>query len=75
VFDPSLPMHEYACAVCRRTVEYQGALPELYPFCSSRCRLVDFGVWLREGYAIERDLRPDEAVEPDTGPHSDADHP
>ncbi|MGH7325910.1 MAG: DNA gyrase inhibitor YacG [Candidatus Rokuibacteriota bacterium] len=25
------------------------------PFCSVVCRLVDLGVWLDEGYRIERD--------------------
>jgi endogenous inhibitor of DNA gyrase (YacG/DUF329 family) len=25
-----------------------------FPFCSARCRLIDLGVWLDEGYAVDR---------------------
>ncbi len=27
------------------------------PFCSSRCRLVDLGKWMREDYKISRELK------------------
>jgi endogenous inhibitor of DNA gyrase (YacG/DUF329 family) len=27
------------------------------PFCSSRCRLVDLGKWMREDYVISRELK------------------
>ena len=68
-------MRAYPCAICKRPVSYQGRLPELYPFCSDRCRMVDLGVWFRERYAIDRDLAPgdDEQTppppEPPGGPH------
>lgn len=39
---------------------YEGRMPELYPFCSPRCKLADLGKWLREQYAIDRDLTPEE---------------
>jgi len=54
-------MRTYRCVICGREVTYEGPLPPLYPFCSSRCKLVDLGKWLREEYAIERDLTPEEA--------------
>lgn len=53
-------MKTYACAICGRPVEYEGVLPPLYPFCSDRCKLVDLGLWLREAYTIDRDLRPED---------------
>ncbi len=50
----------YRCVICEREVEYAGRLPALYPFCSPRCRMADLGRWLREQYAIDRDLTPEE---------------
>ena len=32
------------------------------PFCSSRCKMVDFGRWLGEDYRISEPLRPDHFV-------------
>lgn len=39
------------CPTCRRAV----ALPaqnSCFPFCSERCRAIDLGRWLGEGYRI-----------------------
>ncbi len=36
-----------SCPICGRP-----AAEEARPFCSSRCRRVDLGRWLTEGYAI-----------------------
>lgn len=47
-------MKQYRCPICGREVEYEGRLPELYPFCSPRCRWVDLGRWLQGEYSIER---------------------
>jgi tRNA threonylcarbamoyladenosine biosynthesis protein TsaE len=53
-----LPMKAGApCPVCGRAV----ADPGTAPFCSARCRLVDLGKWLGEGYRITRPLEPDDA--------------
>ncbi len=49
-------MPTYRCAICQSVVEYAGGLPQLYPFCSERCRLVDLGKWFREQYTIDREL-------------------
>ncbi len=54
-------MPTYRCAICDREVRYAGVLPALYPFCSPRCKLVDLGKWLREQYAIDRDLNTEDA--------------
>ncbi|WP_376095118.1 DNA gyrase inhibitor YacG [Roseomonas sp. CCTCC AB2023176] len=39
-----------ACPVCGKP-----AREEARPFCSARCRAVDLGRWLGEGYAIPGD--------------------
>lgn len=53
-------MKSYRCAICGHAVEYEGALPALYPFCCDRCRNVDLGRWLFERYTIDRDITPEE---------------
>jgi endogenous inhibitor of DNA gyrase (YacG/DUF329 family) len=63
----------YSCAICGRSVEYEGGLPSLYPFCSERCKLVDLGRWLREVYTIDRDLRPEDLGRTDA-PAGDSSH-
>jgi hypothetical protein len=45
-------------------MQWSGALPDLYPFCSKRCKLVDLGRWLREKHAIEYHPKPEERPEP-----------
>ncbi|MBK9118465.1 MAG: DNA gyrase inhibitor YacG [Phycisphaerales bacterium] len=56
-------MASYPCATCGHPVEYEGALPARFPFCCERCRMVDLGKWLREEYAIDRDLTPEDLAE------------
>ena len=53
-------MPAYRCTICETEVTYTGKLPELYPFCTERCRLVDLGRWFREAYTIDRDLTPED---------------
>jgi endogenous inhibitor of DNA gyrase (YacG/DUF329 family) len=50
------------CPVCDAAVEL--ATTATVPFCSDRCRLVDLGRWLDEGYSVpvQRRLDDDEAV-------------
>jgi uncharacterized protein len=38
------------CPTCGRSVEYNGN--EFRPFCSERCKLIDFGAWADEEYAF-----------------------
>jgi len=45
------------CPVCDTAVEL--ATTATAPFCSDRCRLVDLGRWLDEGYAVPVPRRPD----------------
>lgn len=54
-------MGSFACTICGATVEYDGSLPSVYPFCSPRCKMVDLGNWLLGKYAIERDATDEDA--------------
>jgi uncharacterized protein len=38
------------CPTCGKMVEYQGN--EFRPFCSERCKLIDFGAWADEEFAL-----------------------
>lgn len=58
-------MTTFECASCKASVSYEGKLPELFPFCSARCKMADLGRWFRDQYGIERELGPDEV--PDEG--------
>ncbi len=40
-----------SCAICGHPVAPRDE-NTYYPLCSERCRLVDLGKWLGEGYAI-----------------------
>lgn len=38
------------CPNCGTAVEYEGN--EFRPFCSERCKLIDFGAWVEEEYSL-----------------------
>lgn len=38
------------CPTCNRETEYTGN--EFRPFCSERCKLIDFGAWADEEFAL-----------------------
>ena len=40
------------CPICAQPLSRPGAEPKALPFCSNRCRMVDLGRWLGEGYAV-----------------------
>jgi endogenous inhibitor of DNA gyrase (YacG/DUF329 family) len=44
------------CANCGKQTEWEGN--EFRPFCSERCRMIDFGSWIDEEYRV-----PDEKSE------------
>ena len=44
-------MAKVKCPSCGRETEYEGN--EFRPFCSERCKLLDFGAWADEKYALE----------------------
>ncbi|MGI9034446.1 MAG: DNA gyrase inhibitor YacG [Pyrinomonadaceae bacterium] len=38
------------CPTCGKQTEYSGS--EFRPFCSERCKLLDFGAWADEQFAL-----------------------
>ena len=38
------------CPQCGKGTEYQGN--EFRPFCSERCKMIDFGAWADEEYTL-----------------------
>lgn len=38
------------CPICGRECEYEGN--EFRPFCSERCKMLDFGAWADEEYNL-----------------------
>lgn len=38
------------CPTCGRQTQYEGN--EQRPFCSERCKLLDFGAWANEEYSL-----------------------
>ena len=44
-----------SCPICRRQLGQspdRTSATKTYPFCSPRCKLVDLGNWLGDGYVI-----------------------
>lgn len=67
-------MRSFQCAICGKATPYSQHLPELFPFCSERCKLIDLGKWLREEYGAEYhgSSEPDSEVDLDEiGPADD----
>jgi uncharacterized protein len=51
------------CSICGR--EFQPDESPALPFCSQRCRLIDLGRWLDEGYGMQFEREePDIEAEP-----------
>lgn len=40
-----------ACPICKREMP-RGTATQTHPFCSPRCKTVDLGNWLGDGYVI-----------------------
>jgi endogenous inhibitor of DNA gyrase (YacG/DUF329 family) len=49
------------CPVCHASVSLETMSSA--PFCSERCRLIDLGRWLEEGYSVPQVARQDEDQE------------
>lgn len=56
------------CPRCGKPVraDEDRPLPEGFPFCSERCRLVDLGKWFDEEYRVTRPA-PSAGTPPDPG--------
>ena len=51
------------CPNCGKETEYQGN--EFRPFCSERCKMIDFGAWADEEYTlpVEGEALSDEEID------------
>jgi uncharacterized protein len=54
----------FPCPICKAAMPAPWQEYPEYPFCTKRCKLIDLGRWLGEGYAV-----------PSTEPASDAPPP
>jgi endogenous inhibitor of DNA gyrase (YacG/DUF329 family) len=47
---------KHRCSICGNIYEFEyqkgGKLPPHFPFCSDRCKAIDFSKWLNEDYRI-----------------------
>lgn len=43
------------CPICKQSAEADRAVNSYAPFCSKRCKTIDLGRWLGEGYRIPVD--------------------
>ncbi len=65
------------CPICKR--EFDPAGTATRPFCSERCRTIDLGRWLGEGYGLpvipdpDDDEVPESPSQPGEAPY-DSDH-
>lgn len=63
------------CPICHRPVTYEGN--PYRPFCSERCKLLDFGAWANEEYSVPAEEAPpsleDGEQNPGEGPGGDYD--
>ena len=56
------------CPICQRPMPGEGSKdwPQ-FPFCSAKCRLIDLGRWLGEGYRVPGEPSGEEEVPPPNG--------
>jgi len=59
----SVPPKNPPCPICSVTMPGPWMEYPQYPFCSKRCKLIDLGRWLGEGYAIETDQKEEEKTD------------
>jgi len=60
------------CPTCEKPIEWQNNIWR--PFCSERCKLIDFGRWTSEEYRVPgQSINPAEIQVPKREPDSDED--
>lgn len=55
------------CPTCNTAVKWSASNPHR-PFCSERCRLIDFGAWADEQHVISSDPNADDILSEDLDP-------
>jgi endogenous inhibitor of DNA gyrase (YacG/DUF329 family) len=43
------------CPTCKKSTQYDTAKFPDFPFCSTRCKMIDLGAWASEDHKIEGD--------------------
>ncbi len=61
-------MTNLRCPICGKAFDPQNS--KSLPFCSDRCRQIDLGRWLKEGYSVPVERTPEDEEEAD-GPASE----
>ena len=61
------------CPICHRPAAYEGN--PYRPFCSERCKLIDFGAWANEEYAVPSEEPPHLPDETEQGHPADGNAP
>jgi endogenous inhibitor of DNA gyrase (YacG/DUF329 family) len=64
--EPSPRKRVVPCPTCKGDSLYDVSNP-FRPFCSERCKNMDFGAWADEGFRVAADPEPDE---PPPGPQT-----
>jgi len=64
----------HKCPSCKKPVEWKDN--PWRPFCSERCKLIDFGRWAEEEYRVPgRQINPTELPEPPPSNRTDEENP
>lgn len=50
------------CPRCKKKISVSNK-SEYRPFCSEKCKLIDFGTWVNEEYIISRPLKSEDFYE------------
>ena len=61
------PMNKVRCPICDAAMPGNWQDYPDYPFCTRRCRMVDLGRWLGEGYRIPDKDAEDRSTPPESG--------
>ena len=56
------------CPVCKKLIEWNDNYPHR-PFCSERCKQIDFGDWATEAHSIPGNPRQQMDMQENTGEH------
>lgn len=60
-------IRQFTCPVCNQTLPLEPGTPSKFlPFCSERCRRIDFFRWTEGKYAIVEPLDP-RLIDPESG--------
>ena len=62
--DLQQPVPHRVCPICKAPADINN---EAFPFCSSRCRLIDLNQWMEGRYSVTRPRDPQDIDEGQTG--------